>query len=80
MLFREAKAAAASQGESLKTFLTHAVEAVLRQHRGSGKRERVILPLFGDPHGPQARLTNEDLARIEADEDVEYARRTSSRS
>ncbi|MPZ16543.1 MAG: hypothetical protein GEV06_01315 [Luteitalea sp.] len=79
-LFRAAKARAASQGESLKTLVTRAVESLLGQPGGAGGHERAQVPLFGDPRGAKVELTNDTLARIEADEDVDYVRRTSRRS
>jgi hypothetical protein len=69
-LFRRAKARAAARGESLKTLLTRAVAAEVGQDRGTLLRQRVKLPLFGDPKGPAVSLRAADLARALADQDV----------
>lgn len=69
-LFRRAKARAAARGESLKALLTRAVAAEVGQDRDVAARERVRLPLFGDPTGPKVDLDAADLARVLADEDA----------
>jgi hypothetical protein len=78
-LLRAAKARAASQGESLKTFLTRAVESALGEPDETRKAGRVRLPLFGDPAGPKAKLTDADIKRVLEEEDLEYVRRTRGR-
>ena len=69
---RQAKIRAAERGESLKTFMTRAVEAELgRRTEGPGTRAR--LPLFGRVDGPRRELSNADLARALADADASAA-------
>ena len=75
-LMREAKAAAAKRGETLKQLFSRAIAAeVGRAHRNNDKGRRVRLPLFGDPSKPPVDLTNEDIERILAQEDAEAALR-----
>jgi hypothetical protein len=70
-LLRAAKAWSAESGESLKSLLTRAVAAELDlQNARRGQPARVRLPLFGDATGPRVKLTNADLARALADDDV----------
>jgi hypothetical protein len=70
-LLRQAKVRAAQRGESLKSFMTRAVEAELGR-RGE-RTTRVVLPLLGHPAGPRRRITNEDIARALADDDAAVA-------
>ena len=71
-LMRAAKAKSAERGESLKALLTRAVEAEVGMHAKSGPaRKRVTFPMFGDPNGPKVNITNDFLAQIEADEDLD---------
>lgn len=66
---RQAKVRAAERGESLKAFLTRAVEAELgRRAQPSGGRPR--LPLFGHTDGPRRHVSNVDVARALADDDA----------
>lgn len=74
-LFRQAKARAASRGESLKALITRAVAAEIgAEHRGHAGG-RMTLPLFGNPRGRRVDLSASDLARALADEDVVRTRR-----
>ena len=75
-LMRRAKARAAAKGESLKTLLTRAVAAEIgASHHETGTRARVRVPLFGDPKGPRVRISNADIARAIAEDDVASVRR-----
>jgi|GEM_PF-1114926 len=70
-LMREAKARAAAQGESLKTFLTRAVTSELGRSRHSRETGiRVRLPLFGNPKRKAVDVTGEHIARALADADA----------
>ena len=73
-LFRKVKARAASRGESLKTVLIRAVaaEVGLGVQREAGSR--VALPLFGAGRGRGVDVSNADLARALADDDVRRSR------
>lgn len=64
---------AAARGESLKALLTRAVVAELRDGTGEPGRQRVELPLFGDPQAPPVDLSGSDLARLLADDDANLA-------
>jgi hypothetical protein len=69
-LMRQAKARAASQGESLKTLLTRAVAAELGRSRATREAStRVRLPLFGNPRKKTIAVSNEDIARAIAVDD-----------
>ena len=70
-LMRQAKALAASRGESLKTLLTRAVSFELGQsQRQAGSHGRVRLPLFGDPRGELVNISGADIARALAEDDA----------
>lgn len=64
---------AAARGESLKTLLNRAVAVELGQGSEASVRQRVKLPLFGDPQAPPVALTAQDLARAIADDDATLA-------
>jgi len=70
---RAAKAKSAERGESLKALLTRAVEAEVGLHAKAGPtRKRVTFPMIqSDPNAPKVNITNDFLAQIEADEDVD---------
>jgi hypothetical protein len=69
-LMRAAKARSAERGESLKAWLTRAVEAELgREAAAPGTRQRMALPMFGG-HGAPVRLSGADLERALADADA----------
>lgn len=71
-LMRAAKAKSAERGESLKAFLTRAVEAEVGGHAKAGPlRKRVTFPMFGDPNGPKVNITNEMLEQATIDDEVE---------
>jgi hypothetical protein len=74
-LLRRAKARAVARGESLKALLTRAVAAELgRSARGRTPRQRVSLPLFGNPDGPVVSVTSSDIARALAEDDAARVR------
>jgi hypothetical protein len=77
-LFRELKARAAEQGETLRTLLTRAIEVELghRSATGATPPSRVKLPLIRHKGGPKLRITNEDIARVEEEEDRYRYRRS----
>ena len=71
-ILRRAKAAAALEGKSLKTFLTQAVTKELR--RSAVKkiaRKRVSLPLVPSKHPGTLRLTAEKIALTLNQEDLD---------
>ena len=77
-LFRELKARAAEQGATLRQLLTRAVEVELG-HRAANRSSppaRVKLPLIRHRGGPKMRITNEDLARFEEEDDVARYKRS----
>lgn len=70
-LMKQAKARAAARGESLKKLLTRAVASELgkgRHARDSGAR--IALPLFGNSNAKLINISNGDIARALAQEDV----------
>lgn len=70
-LMRAAKARSAERGESLKSLLTRAIAAELGMPVMARRpRERVKLPLFGDPNGPKVHLTNRILEQALVDADA----------
>ena len=71
-LFRELKTRAAEQGETLRTLLTRAIEVELghRSATGTKPRARVKLPLIRHKGGPKMRITSEDIARFEEEDDL----------
>jgi hypothetical protein len=85
-LMRAAKARAAEQGLSLKEFFSRAVSAELGRQalyvrEGAAARavtghQRVRLPIIASKRPGKVRLTNADLADIEAADDLEKHRRT----
>jgi len=80
-LLRRAKALAAARGESLKALFTRAVAAEVGAASDglSPPRQRVALPLFGDPSQPKVSLTSEDIAGALAKTDAqELPRRPSA--
>lgn len=84
-LMRAAKARAAEQGLSLKEFFSRAVAAELGRlalyvREGAAAwpatGQRVRLPIIASKRPGKVRLTNSDLADIEAADDLEKHRRT----
>lgn len=75
---RAAKAKSAERGESLKALLARAVEAEVGGHAKAGAtRKRVTFPMIrSDPKAPKVNITNDFLAQIEADEDVDRYHRS----
>jgi hypothetical protein len=75
-LLRRAKSYAAARGESLKQLFARAIAAEIgRNHRDAMTKPNLRLPLFGDPNKPPVDISNDDIARILAQEDAESARR-----
>lgn len=70
-LMRAAKARAAEQGESFKDWFAAAVAAALGRGRTPATGRRVALPLIASKRPGKVRLTNADLADLEAAADVE---------
>jgi hypothetical protein len=68
-LLRAAKARAAERGESLKTLFARAIDRELARSAPAG-REHVAWPLISSRHKGAVRLTNDDLARIDAAEET----------
>ena len=77
-LFRELKARAAEQGETLRMLITRAIEVELGHRSAAGAKppHRVKLPLIRHKSGPKLRITNQLLARLDADDDVERHKRS----
>jgi len=74
-LMRAAKARAAEQGESFKDWFTRAVaQALGRATPAASATGPAPWPVFGNAGGKRVRLTNADLADIEAAEDLERYR------
>lgn len=74
-LMKQAKARAAARGESFKTLLTRAVASELGKARHSRENgSRVKLPLFGDATRKRVKVSNEDIARALAEDDILKAR------
>jgi hypothetical protein len=70
-LMRMVKARSAERGESLKTWLTRAVQAELgRDAAAPAAQRRLTLPLFGAGTGGSVRLSNADLERALAEADA----------
>jgi hypothetical protein len=71
-LFRELKARAAEQGETLRIVLTRAIEVELGHRSATGAKppHRVKLPLIRHKRGPKLRITNDTIAQSEEDEDL----------
>jgi hypothetical protein len=79
-LMRQAKARAAAQAESLKTFLTRAVASELGKSRNLNETgTRVHLPLFGSRGKKPVGITGLDIARALAEDDAQSRRRRQSR-
>jgi hypothetical protein len=68
-LLREAKAAAAIEGRSLKDFITDAVERRLASG-GSANRRRVRLPLVTSSRPGSVALTGDAVARLLEEDDA----------
>ena len=77
-LFRELKARAAEQGETLRVLLTRAIEVELGHRNAAGSKPpaRVKLPLISHKRGPKLRITNQLLARLDAEDDLERHKRS----
>jgi hypothetical protein len=75
-LMKQAKAKAAARGETLKTLLTRAVAAELGkgQHL-HGNASRAELPLFGNPKAKSVAISNTEIARALAQDDLNTVRR-----
>jgi hypothetical protein len=80
-LMKQAKARAAARGESLKTLLTRAVASELGKARHSREDgSRVSLPIFGAASAKPVNVSNEDIARALAEDDVVTMRQARRRS
>jgi hypothetical protein len=69
-LLRAAKARAAERGESLKAFFVRAVSRELGRSLSGARDEHVAWPLISSLRKGAVRLTNDDLARIDAAEEA----------
>ena len=76
-LMRAAKSRAAEQGESLKDWFARAVRLALGRIHSSTDGRRVRLPIIGSKRAGKIRLTNADIADLEAADDLENHRRMS---
>lgn len=75
-LMREAKARASRKGETLKEFFTRAIAAEIgrEMNRVDTPSESADLPTFGTSKGRRVRVSNADIARFLAADDVMAAR------
>jgi len=78
-LLRVAKSRAAERGEALKTLFTRAVSHELGRSAPAGTGEDAAWPLIRSRRKGTVRLTNADLARIDASDDVATAARAPRR-
>jgi hypothetical protein len=79
-LMRQAKARAATRGESLKALFLRAVTAELGMSSSPREeRTQVRLPLFGNLKGKPVHISGEDIARSLALDDEDAVRRGVSR-
>jgi len=69
-LLRAAKARAAERGEALKTLFVRAVSRELGRSASGARDEPVAWPLISSRRKGAVRLTNDDLARIDAVEEA----------
>jgi len=69
-LLRAAKARAAERGEALKALFTRAVTRELGRPALGARDELVTWPLISSRRKGAVRLTNDDLARIDAADEV----------
>jgi hypothetical protein len=69
-LMRAAKAQAAERGEALKSLFTRAVTRELGRSAPAVREERAVWPLIASKRKGQVRLTNDDLARIDAGDEA----------
>ena len=67
---RAAKARAAGRGEALKALFTRAVSRELGRSDRAGADGRAEWPLVRSARKARVRLTNDDLARIDAADDA----------
>ena len=74
-LMRAAKARAAERGEAMKALFTRAVARELGRSTDAVREEHAGWPLVRSGRKGRVHLTNDDLARIDADDDVAGARR-----
>lgn len=78
-LLRAAKARAADRGEALKTLFTRAVTRELARFAHAARDEQAVWPLIASGRKGTVRLTNDDLARVDAGEDESRAGRATRR-
>jgi len=70
-VLRRAKATAALEGDTLKTFFVKALEHEITRHRPAGPSgHRVRLPLVHSKHPDALSITNADVADALAEEEV----------
>jgi hypothetical protein len=69
-LLRAAKARAAERGEALKALFVRAVSRELGRSPSGAREEHVAWPLISSRRKGAVRLTNDDLARIDAAEEA----------
>jgi len=69
-LLRAAKARAAERGEALKALFVRAVSRELGRFASGARDEHVAWPLISSRRKGAVRLTNDDLARIDAAEEA----------
>jgi hypothetical protein len=65
-LLRAAKARAAERGEALKALFARAVSRELARSATAAREEHTAWPLISSRRKGAVRLTNDDLARIDA--------------
>ena len=78
-LMRAAKARAAERGEPLKRLFMRAVTRELERVVRPARHEPVAWPLIVSRQKHTVRVTNDDLARSDAETDVAHARRAMRR-
>jgi len=69
-LLRAAKARAAERGEALKALFVRAVSRELGRSASGARDEHATWPLISSRRKGATRLTNDDLARIDAAEEA----------
>ena len=69
-LLRRAKAAAALEGKTLKTFLTEAVAQKLEQRPENGRKKRATLPLVKSKAPGKLEISADTISDALLDEDL----------
>jgi hypothetical protein len=70
-LLRAAKARAAERGEALKALFVRAVSRELGRSESGARNEHIAWPLISSQRKGAVRLSNDDLARIDAADEAE---------